>query len=137
MKKKLSKAFNKAYLYCKIKSGKILVSGSTMLETLIAFLILLIIFFITMRTFTNLDRVSNPTLKTFAFIEAENAMRQSFILKEKTDHDAITINGALIIKTETSVVDYRAGLMLAHVIVYTKNDRVLAERKEYFIIDQK
>jgi len=104
------------------------VKSSTLIEVLIAMVILLIVFGVAMLVFKNINTSYSPKLDLKAYLKLEETVQQTKDELTFIDEEFETDNMKVIKK----VYDYSQGenLMVLDISVMNMNGRVLSERKE-------
>ncbi|MBE9585984.1 hypothetical protein IM792_16135 [Mucilaginibacter sp. JRF] len=110
------------------------VSGSSLMEVLVAMILLLIVFGIAMMIFANIARTSVNTLelqaRSFAEKELEHVKIERSFTPEQTETDSMTIN------REVSFLPKQPGMVEVNIRVTDRQQKQLAEIKEQIRADE-
>lgn len=109
------------------------VKASTLVETIIAMLIVTIAFSLALLLMLNISKNSNNSLKTKAYILANNVMVQTKAERSYLDQDYNY--GNIIIKKTVSEYEKNEELFQLNVSAYDSRNHKLFEQNELIIIE--
>lgn len=109
--------------------------ASTLVETIVAMLIVTIAFSLALMLMVNISKSSNNSLKTKAYFLANNIWVQT--KAEKTYLDQEFIYGNVVIKKTITAHDQIEELFWLNVSAYDDRNHLLFEQNELVIIEKK
>jgi type II secretory pathway pseudopilin PulG len=102
--------------------------GSTLIEVMVAMVIVIIIFGLAMMTFINIAKFSNNALKTEAYFNLQKVITETYVNKQFLDED-YEFENMVIRKSITPYPDCK-DLRIILFSAYTAENKLIIEKKQ-------